>query len=204
MRTVPPSGRSSPEIIESVVVFPAPFGPTRPEKVPGAISQLRSSTAVEAPVLFVDLLPGTPDGKVDLCPAGLDAEAPRGLYGYQPDPGDDRYPLALISPAIAQQISSTFGQLRKVEAAVELAPADAAARGITDGAVVRIWNDLGEVVCLARVSPQTRPGVAVLAKGLWRFHTRNGASSNALIPQTLSDVGGGACYNDARVEIAVA
>ena len=163
-----------------------------------------ASTAVEAPVLFVDLLPGTPDGKVDLCPAALDAEAPRGLYGYQPDPGDDRYPLALISPAIAQQISSTFGQLRKVEAAVELAPADAAARGITDGAVVRIWNDLGEVVCLARVSPQTRPGVAVLPKGLWRFHTRNGASSNALIPQTLSDVGGGACYNDARVQIAVA
>jgi hypothetical protein len=41
----------------------------------------------------------------------------------------------------------------------------------------------------------------VLAKGLWRFHTRNGASSNALIPPTTADLAGGACYNDARVQL---
>ncbi len=172
-----------------------------------AITTQLASKGVAAPspaaaLLFVDLAPGTPDGKIDLCPAGLDAEAPAGLYHFTPDPGDARFPLALISPAIAQQISSTFGQLRKIDAAVELAPADAAARAIADGAVVRIWNDLGEVVCLARISAHVRPGVAVLPKGLWRFHTRNGASSNALIPETLSDLGGGACYNDARVQIA--
>jgi anaerobic selenocysteine-containing dehydrogenase len=152
--------------------------------------------------LFADVFPGTPDRKIDLCPAALDAEAPLGLYGYQPDPGTAEFPLALISPAIAQQISSTFGQLRKGPAAVELSPADAAARGIADGARVRIWNALGEVVCAATISRHVRPGVAVLPKGLWRFHTANGASSNALIPSTLSDLGGGAVYNDARVEIA--
>ena len=32
----------------------------------------------------------TPDGKVDLFPAALDAEAPAGLYGYQPDPATER------------------------------------------------------------------------------------------------------------------
>ena len=46
-----------------------------------------------------------------------------------------------------------------------------------------------------------RAGVVVLAKGLWRFHTRNGQSSNALIPSTLTDFAGGACYNDARVQV---
>ncbi len=161
-----------------------------------------AAPAQPAPVLFVDVVPGTADGKVDLCPAALDDAATHGLYHYQPDPGSARYPLALISPAIAQQISSTFGQLRRAPVAVELASADAAARGITDGADVRIWNDLGEVLCTARLSPHVRPGVAVLPKGLWRHHTANGSSSNALIPQGLADLGGGPVYNDARVEIA--
>ena len=46
-----------------------------------------------------------------------------------------------------------------------------------------------------------RPGVALIAKGLWSRHTRNGSTSNALVPDTLTDLGGGACYNDARVEV---
>lgn len=156
---------------------------------------------LDRPRLFVEIHPATPDGKVDLVPAALDAEARHGLYHYEPDPGSARHPLALISPAIAQQISSTFGQLRKGEASAELAPEDAAARAITDGDAIRIWNDLGEVTCRAKVSAQVRAGVVVLAKGLWRFHTRNGQASNALIPSTLTDFAGGACYNDARVQV---
>ncbi len=157
---------------------------------------------VERPRLFVDLAPATADGKVDLVPAALDAEVAGGLYHYAPDPGSERFPLALISPAIAQQISSTFGQLRKGEAAAELHPDDAAARGIAAGDPIRIWNQLGEVVCRAALSTHVRPGVVVLAKGLWRFHTRNGQAATALIPATLTDLAGGACYNDARVEVA--
>ncbi|MBZ0235433.1 MAG: molybdopterin-dependent oxidoreductase, partial [Deltaproteobacteria bacterium] len=162
-----------------------------------------AAPALDRPRLFVDLAPATPDGKVDLVPAALDDEArPRGgLYHYERDPGSERHPLALISPAIAQQISSTFGQLRKGEASAELAAEDAAARRIADGDVIRIWNDLGEVTCRAKVSAHVRAGVVVMAKGLWRFHTRNGHSSNALIPATLTDVAGGACYNDARVQV---
>ena len=57
-------------------------------------------------------------------------------------------------------------------------------------------------ICRARVSPHVRAGVAVLPKGLWRHHTRNGATSNMLIPQGLADLGGGPVYNDARVDIA--
>jgi hypothetical protein len=30
----------------------------------------------------------------------------------------------------------------------------------------------------------------------------NGATSTALIPDALTDIGGGACFNDARVEVA--
>src|SRR6185436_2953052 len=99
------------------------------------------------PVPFADVFPGTPDGKIHLVPPELEQQAPGGLYAYRPDPGTAAFPLALISPSLATQISSTFGQLRKAPAALEMSPADAAARGISDGDRVRVWNALAEVHC---------------------------------------------------------
>ncbi|HET9620963.1 MAG TPA: molybdopterin-dependent oxidoreductase [Kofleriaceae bacterium] len=153
-------------------------------------------------VPFVDILPATPDEKIHLVPEALDREAPFGLYHYQPDPGSDAYPLALISPALATQISSMFGQLRKAPGQLELSAADAAARGIASGDRVRVWNALGEVECVARVASEVRAGVCVLAKGLWRKHTANQLTANALIPDGIADLGGQAAYNDARVQVA--
>ena len=153
-------------------------------------------------VPFVDVFPGTPDGKIHLVPEALDREAPLGLYGYRADPRSDDYPLALISPALATQISSTFGQLRKAPAQLELSPGDAAARGLATGDRVRVWNATGEVQCLVKVNAEVRDGVCVLAKGLWRRHTANGYTVNALIPAGLADLGGQAAYNDARVQVA--
>lgn len=154
------------------------------------------------PVLFVDVFPSTASGKIELVPEALDREAPLGLYGHVPDPADACYPLALISPATSRTISSTFGQLVRGEVAVEIHPDDAAARAIGHGDPVRIFNELGEIHCSAALSPDMRPGLLYLPKGLWRRHTANGATANAVIPETLSDLGGGACYNDARVQIA--
>jgi anaerobic selenocysteine-containing dehydrogenase len=153
------------------------------------------------PIQFVDVFPQTPDRKVDLCPAALDRAAPAGLYGYQPDPATAEAPLALISPASSQTISSTFGQLVPGQVPIELAPEDARRRGIADGDRVRVWNALGEVRCRATVNADLRAGVAMLPKGLWQRHTENGATANALCPDTLTDLGGGACFNDARVQI---
>jgi anaerobic selenocysteine-containing dehydrogenase len=152
------------------------------------------------PIPFVDAFPDTIDKRVHLVPKRLDREA-GGLYTYRRDPRSDAFPLALISPALATQISSTFGQLRSAPGAIEIAAADAAARGISDGDPVRVWNDVGEVRCIAKVSRDIRDGVCVLAKGLWRKHTRNGFTANALIPAGLADLGGQAAYNDARVQI---
>jgi anaerobic selenocysteine-containing dehydrogenase len=153
------------------------------------------------PIPFADVFPDTLDGKIHLVPPALDREAPGGLYAYRPDPGTAAFPLALISPSLATQISSTFGQLRKVPGALEMAPADATARGISDGDRVRIWNALGEVRCRARITPDVRAGVCVLPKGLWRRHTDNGLTANALIPAAFADLAGQATYNDARVEV---
>ncbi len=156
------------------------------------------------PLPFVDVFPGTPNRKVQLCSPALDAEAGGALYLYKPEPGTEQYPLALISPALATQISSTFGQLRDKPAEIEISATDAAARDITSGATVRVWNELAEVRCIAKIEATVRPGVLVLAKGYWRKHTANGHTANALIPETLADLGGQAAYNDARVQIALA
>jgi anaerobic selenocysteine-containing dehydrogenase len=154
-----------------------------------------------APVQFVDVFPRTSDGKVHLFPADLDREAPAGLYAYQPDPATDLFPLALISPASDRTISSTLGELPRPEVRLLIHPDDASSRQIDDGEDVRIWNELGEVRCRAQVGTWIRPGTVVLPKGLWRRHTANGYTATALAPATLTDIGGGACFNDARVQV---
>ena len=161
-----------------------------------------SAPAGERPIQFVDVLPRTADGKVDLCPSALDQQAPAGLYGYRPRGGEDRFPLTLISPATSRTVSSTFGQLHRRPAKLEMHPSDAAARGL-DGSErqVRVFNELGEVVCGLRLNDGLRRGVVVLAKGLWSHQTISGTTANAVAPDTLADLGGGACFNDARVEV---
>jgi formylmethanofuran dehydrogenase subunit D len=152
------------------------------------------------PVQFVDVFPRTPDRRVHLVPEALDREAPRGLYGYQEDPGGSER-LTLISPSTERTISSSLGELVPGEVALEIHPADAAPRGIRSGDAVRMWNERGEVVTHARLSQDARPGVVVLPKGLWLRHCRSGSTSNALAPDTATDLGGGACFNDTRVEV---
>jgi len=153
------------------------------------------------PVQFVDAWPQTPDRRVRLLPDELEHAAPGGLYRWQPNPHERDGSLTLISPASARRISSSLGELQREPAAVRLHPDEARARGIAHGASVRVHNRLGEVRCLAACDAEVRRGVAVLEKGLWSHATANGATANALVPDSLSDLGGGACFNDARVEI---
>jgi anaerobic selenocysteine-containing dehydrogenase len=155
-----------------------------------------------APVQFVDVFPNTPDRKVHLFPEALDPTTPMGLYRYQPDPRTDRYPLALISPASDRTISSTLGELPRPDVKLLMHPDDAQARGLEENDVVRIFNELGEVHCPLTVAPAIRPGTVSLPKGIWRRSTRNNLTGTALVPDTLTDLGGGACFNDARVQVA--
>jgi len=154
------------------------------------------------PVQFVDVFPNTADHKVHLFPAQYDTEAPLGLYAFQPDPATEKYPLALISPSSERTINSTLGQLPRPDVKLVMHPGDANARGLSDGDLVRIFNDLGEVQCTLQVLPSIRPGTVSLPKGLWRRSTRNGATVTALVPDSLTDIAGGACFNDARVQVA--
>jgi len=174
---------------------------------PEAAEALRSEGIVfpscgDRPVQFVDVFPQTSDGKIHLVPAELDGPDGPPFYHYRPDPGDARHPLVLISPATEKLISSSFGERIEGAQPLRLHPVDARTRGIADGDSVRIWNELGEVVTHARLDERLKEGVVELHKGLWSRHTRNGATATALAPDSMTDRGFGACYNDARVEVS--
>ena len=74
---------------------------------------------------------------------------------------------------------------------------------MADGDLVRMWNELGALEVVARIDADLRPGVVSMPKGLWRRDMPGGLTANALVPDTLNDLAGGACFNDARVEIAL-
>lgn len=145
-----------------------------------------------SPVQLVDVHPSRP-----IALAGA-----LGPPRYRPPPCDADRPLVVVSPSSTRAISSTgFETLPAGAATIGLHPADADARGISAGDRVRAWNSVGEVVLRAALDDTLRPGVACIPKGLWRGATLDGHTGNALIPAHLDEHGGGACYNDARVEV---
>ncbi len=166
-----------------------------------AVSGLATPECPTLPIQFVDVFPRTSDRKIDLFPDALDSEAPAGIYAYQGETPAETYPLVLLSPATSKTITSTLGELRTRIASIEMHPRDAYARDLNTGDTVRVFNDLGEIHCPVRLNPDMKRGTVGLPKGLWRKSTMNGSTANALVADSPTDLGGGACFNDARVEV---
>jgi len=82
--------------------------------------------------------------------------------------------------------------------------ADAAARGLSDGDRVRVFNDHGEFLADLEISDRVRPGVVATFKGHWPKLSPGGANVNALVEEHDADMGRGPIYHDNRVEIAPA
>ena len=163
---------------------------------------IATGVAEGTPIQFVDVFPQTPDRKVHLFPIELEQDADVTLYHYQERVTNPDYPLTLISPATEKSINSTLGELRTQAARLHMHPSDAEPRGLANDDTVRVFNKLGEVHCPVRCNPDMRPGTVGLPKGLWRMSTLNGATANALVPDDLTDLGGGAVFNDTLVEVA--
>jgi biotin/methionine sulfoxide reductase len=85
-----------------------------------------------------------------------------------------RHPLHLVSGQPERRLHSQFdngshsrdGKVAGREPIV-INPADASARGIVDGDVVRVHNDRGACLAGAVVSNEIMPGVVRLATGAW-------------------------------------
>ena len=177
------------------------LGGVRPHRL-ATDRALAMTVGGEEAILFRNVVPKTPSGKVELASTYLERKYGARLPSWRPV--ESRYPLALISPASDRRITSTFGGLHVADGPppLEMHPDDAHARGLQDGTRVRIWNDLGEIRLPLRISDALPRGVVCTLKGAWLATSDNGQTVSALCPAHHADISEGACFNDARVEVA--
>ncbi|BCG96335.1 molybdopterin guanine dinucleotide-containing S/N-oxide reductase [Mesorhizobium sp. 131-2-1] len=125
----------------------------------------------------------TPSGRIELYSSTIDG------FGYDDCPGHavwreprewlgsslaGRFPLHLLSPQPADKLHSQYdhGSVSRAgkvsdRAPLWMNPADAAARGILDGTVVRVFNDRGSCLAGAVLTDGLIPGVVQLPTGAW-------------------------------------
>ena len=114
----------------------------------------------------------TPSGKVEIASQHYANETGGTLIPtWQPQPGDPRFPLHLITPKSPHRTHSQGSNIpairRKAAHALEIHPHDAAGRGIGDGDIVRLFNSQGTAHIRARLSADLTPGVVCLLEGIW-------------------------------------
>jgi anaerobic selenocysteine-containing dehydrogenase len=117
-----------------------------------------------------------------------------------------RYPLAVISPPNRHFLNSSFANMpfaiaEAKEPSLEMHRADAGARGIRDGDMVRVFNDRGSFTARARVGERSREGVVVALSVWWKKLTADGRNANEVTSQSLTDIGRGATFYDCLVEV---
>ena len=67
-----------------------------------------------------------------------------------------------ISPASPRTINSMFGEFQGADPVVRMHSDDAAARGLADGAAVRVFNDRAELATTLAVDDDLLPGVVAM------------------------------------------
>lgn len=82
------------------------------------------------------------------------------------------YPLTLLTSRSANRMRSGLGRISGLPGAdagpmLDISPADARPRSITDGDTVRVFNSRGQAVLKARLSHRVKPGVVSIAHGWW-------------------------------------
>ena len=155
----------------------------------------------------------TPSGKCEFFSARLAAQGLDGLPDHIPNyeaaGTSAQFPLAMISPPARNFLNSTFVNVKSLrdmegEPLLEIHERDAAARGITSGAVVSVFNQRGAYRVKAKISSRARPGV-VNGMGIWwRKLGLDGTNVNQLTSQRLTDLGRGPVFYDCLVEVQLA
>ena len=146
---------------------------------------------------------GTADGKCHFRAGELDYQPP-----VESRHGDTelrrKYPLELISPKNDDSMNSTFGHRDSVDlqtATLHLNAEDAARRGIQAAEQVRVFNDRGACVLIAKVDDTVRPGVVCAPSVRWGKRSPAKRNVNALTSGRLTDAGGGPTFYSCLVEV---
>lgn len=143
----------------------------------------------------------TPSGKIEIFSHRLwdiarTWELPEGdvitaLPEYHPTWGDfdtsqaAPYPLRCVGHHYKQRTHSSYGNNPWLaEAAPQMVwinPLDATPRGISQGDRVRIFNQFGQTLVRAKVTPRIMPGVLSLPQGAWHRAGSDGIDQNGCI-----------------------
>lgn len=118
-----------------------------------------------------------------------------------------KYPLNIISPKSHGFLNSCYANMDhklkgQGEQFVLINAADAEARGISDGATVRVFNDRGAFSGDARITDDVNPGVVVATLGYWRQLTSG--TVNIISSAEFVNMGHAPTFSDNLVEVALA
>jgi anaerobic selenocysteine-containing dehydrogenase len=151
----------------------------------------------------------TPSGKLEFYSDELARQGISPMPDWNDDPIEaaeaKKWPLRLLTAPGYFQAHTAFSGvafLRKREGKpfCILHPKDAQARGLADGADVRLFNDRGEVGLALRVSDEVRPGV-VLVPGQRPSSEAVAGTINMLCSGRYTDIGEGATYQSTFLDV---
>jgi len=124
------------------------------------------------------------------------------------DPLARKYPLQLVTTHILRRAHSqyeTLPWLRELQTqAVGINTADAQARDIKDGDMVRVFNDRGETILPAAVTQRIMPGVVDIPQGAWYAPDNKGIDRGGccnVLTRDEHSPGGAFCSNTALVQV---
>jgi molybdopterin-containing oxidoreductase family molybdopterin binding subunit len=130
---------------------------------------------------------------------------PVSVGGYEKNPLADKYPLAYYQEHTRWRVHSTWSHttiLRELdpEPVVKISHADAAARNIRTGDIVKVFNDRGYCVVKAVITGAQRPGQVNIPKG-WHDDQFIEGHYQDLTNNTLNPVLANLGYFDVLVEV---
>lgn len=147
----------------------------------------------------------TPSGKIELYSQKMEADGYPALPVHTPLMQEPDFPFLFVPGPNHNFLNSTFSNNEK-HIKLEKMPKlfineqDANRLGIDDGTAVRVWNSRGECELTASVGEQVLPGV-VVSQGLWSDIAGKNHLVNALTPDRVADMGGGAVFFSGRVNV---
>jgi anaerobic selenocysteine-containing dehydrogenase len=99
-------------------------------------------------------------------------------------------------------LNSTFGErFAKETGTAMIHPRDAAARNLSSGERVEVFNDRGRNRRTLVVSEDTQPGLVVMQGIYWENDASDSTGVNDLTSQQVTDLGAGGTFHEALVDV---